>query len=247
MGPLDEVCGRRPERRCDEVCVVCEQHVEERRHALRVDPHATDSPSRRVVVGRRWHVVASEQLVDPVPVLLGKQLDELAAIETALVGARELLGHQQVDAERLSLHLLLDPAEVDVELLGGVRDGTEDAAPACVGHRRDDVAAVAEAEDGDVDADEVSGRCAHRTILLVTVLPRDRRWGSWGTVSVRRLLWSRPHRVRRGRGAERARNDRRLHRRRTSARPRGSRTPPGVGPDACTRARPRRRCTAGRR
>ena len=107
--------------------------------------------------------------------LIRKQLAELAAIETALVGARELLRDQQVDPERLSLHLLLDPAEVDVELLGGVRDGTEDAAPACVGHRRDDVAAVAEAEDGDVDADQVSGRCAHRTILLVTVLPRDRR------------------------------------------------------------------------
>ena len=32
-----------------------------------------------------------------------------AAVEAALVGAGELLGHEQVDAERLALHLLLDP------------------------------------------------------------------------------------------------------------------------------------------
>ena len=165
VGPLDEVRGRRPQRRRDEASVVGEQHVEERSHALRVDPHAAHTATQRVVVGRGWHVVASEQLVEPLAMLLGEQLAQLAPIEATLVRARELLGHQKIDAERLPLDLLLDPLEVDVELLGAVGDRAEDATAPRVGDGGDDVAAMAEAEDRNVDSDEVSGGSAHRGVL----------------------------------------------------------------------------------
>ena len=87
--------------------------------SMRMPPTPASKP---VVLWQRRHVVAREQVVDERLVLVGHEAAERAAVEAAFFGAGELLGHEQVDAVRLALHLLLDPREVDVELLGAVRD-----------------------------------------------------------------------------------------------------------------------------
>src|SRR5207248_1532539 len=158
---LDEVRWRWSERRRHQARLVREQHVEQRGHALRIDAHGADAPINRVLVGRWGHLVPSEQVVDECEVLLGHETTQLARVQTPLVGARELLRNEQIHTVRLALHFLLDPREVDVELLGTVRDGAEHAAPAGVRDGRNDIAAVAEAEERKVDADQVSRSRAH--------------------------------------------------------------------------------------
>src|SRR5205807_8845538 len=121
-------------------------------------------PTRRSSDLRR-HVVAAQEIVDPRPVLLWHEAAQLAAIEPSLLGAGELLGYEQVDPVGLALYLLLDPTEVDIELLGTVGDGAEHAAPAGIADRGDHVTTMTEAEDGDVDTDEIGCRCAHERAL----------------------------------------------------------------------------------
>ena len=57
--------------------------------------------------------------------------------------------------------MVVDPVELDLELVGRERDGAEDAEPAGLGDRGDDVAAVAEGEDRELDAEPVADGCAH--------------------------------------------------------------------------------------
>ena len=109
---------------------------------------------------------------------------------TTFVRPGELARHEQVDAERLALHLRLDPLQVDVELLGAVGDGAEHAAAAGIGDGGDDVAAVAEAEDRNVDADELGRLGSHDLTIALPPTPRriprtDRR-RCWDGGRVRR-------------------------------------------------------------
>src|SRR5690606_5209563 len=72
-----------------------------------------------------------------------------------------------VDAVGLVADVLVEPGELDLELLGAEADGAEHADPARLGHRGDDVAAVAEGEDRELDAQLVADRGAHGGASLV--------------------------------------------------------------------------------
>src|SRR3546814_6453344 len=104
-------CGRR-----DWAGLVVEEHVEQRGHALRVDAHAAHPAAGALRLGRRGNVVAGQQIVDELLVLSRHEVGERAPIEAAFVGASELLGHQQVDAVGLALHLGLRSEEHTSEL-----------------------------------------------------------------------------------------------------------------------------------
>ena len=65
--------------------------------------------------------------------------------------------HDDVDAVRLAVDVLVDPVELDLELLGRERERAEHAEPAGLAHRGDDVAAVAEGEDRELDPEHLGG------------------------------------------------------------------------------------------
>ena len=81
---------------------------------------------------------------------------------TDLFGRQRLLlavqagRHEQVDAVRLALDLVVDPGQLDVQRLRRVADGTEHAEPAGIGDRRDHVAAVAEGDQWELAAQHVA-------------------------------------------------------------------------------------------
>src|SRR6185503_8370606 len=86
-------------------------------------------------------------------------LFELGRID--LAHALVLAGNDDVDAVRLVADVLVDPLELDFELSRRKPDGAEDAEPARLADCRDDVAAVAEGEDGELDAEPVTDRSVH--------------------------------------------------------------------------------------
>ena len=57
--------------------------------------------------------------------------------------------------------LLVDPVELDLELLGREADGAEHAEAAGLADRDDDVAAVGEGEDRELDAEVVADGRVH--------------------------------------------------------------------------------------
>ncbi len=78
-----------------------------------------------------------------------------------------LHGHGEVDPVGLAVHVVVDPVELDLEPLGLEGEGAEHAEAAGVGHGGDDVAAVAEGEDRELDAESFADRCAHGDDLQV--------------------------------------------------------------------------------
>src|SRR5581483_11238840 len=68
---------------------------------------------------------------------------------------------EDVDAVRPSAHRLVDPAQLDVELVRGEGGGAEDAEAAGPADGGDHVAAVAEGEDGVLDVEQVADGGAH--------------------------------------------------------------------------------------
>ena len=69
--------------------------------------------------------------------------------------------HDDVDAVGLAVDVLVDPVQLDLELLGREGERAEHAEAAGLAHRGDDVAAVAEGEDRELDAELVADRCTH--------------------------------------------------------------------------------------
>ena len=73
----------------------------------------------------------------------------------------ELLGHREVDAVRLAVDVLVDPGELDLELVGAERERAEHPVAAGLADRGDDVAAVREGEERELDAELVADGGAH--------------------------------------------------------------------------------------
>ncbi len=121
----------------------------------------TAAHHRDLVVGDRGDAVALEDAVDEPLVLLGDHLAELGGVEAALLDADVLGRHQEVDAVGLAADVLVDPVELDLELLWRERDGAQHAEAPDLRHRGDDVAAVGEGEDGELDAELVADRRTH--------------------------------------------------------------------------------------
>ena len=74
-------------------------------------------------------------------------------------------GHDDVDAVRLAVDVLVDPRQLDLELLGGERERAEHAEAAGLRDRGDDVAAVREGEDGELDVELVAEWGFHALVV----------------------------------------------------------------------------------
>src|SRR5690348_7476462 len=81
-------------------------------------------------------------------------LGELADRHPA--GRELVLRHEDVDAVGLAVDMVVDPVELDFERLGREARATEYAEAAGPADGRDDVAAVAEGEQREVDSDQVT-------------------------------------------------------------------------------------------
>ena len=130
--------------------------------ALLVHP-AEQALGPLVLLAERRDAVLGEHLVEPLAVVLGDHRLQLVGhpVGIELARARIRRGHHHVDAVGLSVDVVVDPVELDVELLGREGQCTEHAEPAGAAHGGDDVAAVAEGEDRQVDAERVADARVH--------------------------------------------------------------------------------------
>jgi hypothetical protein len=166
LHPVDEELRRRPERVGHERRLVGEGDLElrtgrvgrERRGAAR----PPDAPAGLAVGRHLGHVVAAQDVVDELPGLGRDELDDVVERVAAARVAGVAGGDDEVDAVGPVADLVLDPAQVDLELLGRVGDGAEHAQPTGLRHRGDDVAAVGEGEDRQVDGEQVGDGGAHQ-------------------------------------------------------------------------------------
>ena len=137
-----------------------------RRHAQRIDDQLYRMPERSIHDLRRaGHsqivaVVVTDPLAPQIrcikPVLGQKIVDILPVLRRHAgfqLGDRDrrvlavhLVRDQKVDAVRFSLHLFVDPVELDVESLGRMSRRAEHPHAAGIGDGRDDIAAMAERE-----------------------------------------------------------------------------------------------------
>ena len=166
---------------------------------------------------------------------LGLELDRVE-----LAHALVLAGDDDVDAVGVSPHVLVEPVELDLELLGGEADGAEDAEAAGVGDGRHHVAAVGEGEDGELDAEAVADVGVHGVSCVSRVSWSVRSRGRSDRCGGRSVEWTSGRAVvdagraghwvdSRARGPSAARHGRRCRRRRGRAGAGSRGRPPGPG------------------
>ncbi len=119
-----------------------------------------------LLVGRELrHVVATQDVVDELAVSIGDQRADVVERVPAVLVAGVLRRNDQVDAVRAVTDLVLDPLQVDLELFGRVGNGTEYAETTRFRHGGNDVTAVAEREDRELDTQHLGGGGLHRNLL----------------------------------------------------------------------------------
>jgi len=112
----------------------------------------------------RRDVMPGKQFGDIGLVVGGDALGQLGARQP-LALALELRGHDDVDTVGPALHLLVDPGEFLVEPIRGEGRAAEHTEAAGIGDRGNDVAAVAEGEQREVDAELVADRGLHPSVI----------------------------------------------------------------------------------
>ena len=113
-----------------------------------------------------------EQVGDETPVVVGDAIHELGLCQV-LALALELGGHDDVHAVGLAVDMLVDPAQLLLELLRRECHTAENPESTRIAHRGDHIAAMAEGEQREVDT------------VLVTNLrfhPPSMRRAIWPTV-----------------------------------------------------------------
>jgi hypothetical protein len=116
-----------------------------------------------LALGQLRHAVVGEHLVGEAAVLLGDRLAQhlLELLRVDLAHPLVLAGDHDVDAVRPVADVLIDPAALDLELLGRKSDGAQHTDAACLADGRDHVAAMAEGEDGKIDPETITDLCPH--------------------------------------------------------------------------------------
>ena len=114
------------------------------------------------------HLVIRQQLLDELPVGVGDQGLEVGLELVGVGGAHALVlaGDHDVDAVGLVADVLVDPVQLDLELLRGEADGAEHAEAAGLGDGDDDVTTVGEGEDRELDAELLGQVGLHGSGLL---------------------------------------------------------------------------------
>jgi hypothetical protein len=144
---------------------VAQQHLDLRRRGRR-------GPAEELaaaLIGREvGHSVVREDLLDELAVLGRDHLAQLLLelLRVHLAHALVLPGDHEVDAVGLVADVLVDPLELDLELLGREADGAEHAEAARLRDGGHDVAAVGEGEDRELDAQAVAEIGVHGSVLV---------------------------------------------------------------------------------
>ncbi len=165
---LDHVVRSGAERIGDEPRLVRERHVHQRLRALVRPRQQADVAGQVLGLRQGRDAVTGHHVVDELAMLLGDHRRQLRPVEAALLDPDVLRGDEDIDAVGPVADLALDPVELDVELLRGEGDGTEHTHTARLAHRRDDVTAMAEGEDRELDAEQVAHWGPHRTPVCVS-------------------------------------------------------------------------------
>ena len=174
VGELDHVGRRRTEGVGEQGDGMAEGDVDVRAR-LAVGPAEQGARTGRVI-GESRNAVALQDLRDEAAVLVGDHRLQrvLEPIAGGQVGARGGGGHHHVHTVRTASDVLVDPATLDLELLGGEGKGAEHAHAAGAADRGHHVTAVAEGEDGELEAEGLGDAGAHLAIPLRVVPPWQR-------------------------------------------------------------------------
>ena len=113
------------------------------------------------------HAVVEEELAGELQVAgwdhLAEHFGEFIARHVG-VHTLVLIRDHDVDAVGVVTNVLVDPVELDLELLRAEAHGAEDAEAAGLGHRHHHVAAVGEGEDGEFNTEFVANWRVHTAI-----------------------------------------------------------------------------------
>ena len=159
VGGLDGVVGWRAER-IDQHGDRVAQSLLHLGRTLGFHPEAGRLHQALSAFGQGRDVVLGQHLLDELPVLGRDQGLEGVEVER-LTLAHELLGHGEVDPVGLAATVLVDPGELDLELVRAEGQGAEHAVaarPADLGH---DVSAMGEGKERELDAEAVTDLGAH--------------------------------------------------------------------------------------
>ncbi|SLC86937.1 Uncharacterised protein [Mycobacteroides abscessus subsp. massiliense] len=110
------------------------------------------------------HAVVCQQLAAEVQVFLrNHRLEHLGELlgRHVRVHALVFIGDDDVDAVRVIADVLVDPVQLDLELLRGESDGAQDAEASGLTYRDDNIAAVGEGENRELDAELVADGGVH--------------------------------------------------------------------------------------
>ena len=166
----DDVFRGWPERVRNERNRVLHRHLE-------VGAPARGRPAEQAfdffdVVGERRHAIAIQQIVDPLAVRRRDHLVELLFADVALVLADVLGGDDRIDAVGLAIDVLVDPLQLELELLRAIGHGAQHPEPTGPAHRRHDVAAMAERKDGKLDPQPLTDLSLHANTQQLTLRKR---------------------------------------------------------------------------
>ena len=105
-----------------------------------------------------------EDLLPEIQMLLGHHLAQRLGQffgGQVRVHALVLVRDDDVDPVRMIADVLVDPLQLDLELLGREADSPQHAETTGLAHRDDDIAAVREREDRELDAELVADGSVH--------------------------------------------------------------------------------------
>jgi hypothetical protein len=159
---LDHIGRWRPQRVGDELdLAVLQRHLDLRRGGRRRP--AKQLVHRMVAFGQPRDAVVGEDLVGEAAVLLRNRRQQLLLelFRVDLTHALVLAGDDDIDAVGLVSDVVVDPFELDFELVGGEADGAQHTEAAGAADCRHHVAAVAEGKDGELDPQLVAEFSTH--------------------------------------------------------------------------------------
>jgi hypothetical protein len=145
-----------------------------RNHVLRRLAQGIDDQSNRMAKGNLKHCAAGFMVIRLRPLAMGcrpidpyigfrqdlrseflvrlrNPLEQVIVPDVLFPCSGQLLREQQVDAVRLALHVRVNPTELDLDLFGQAVCQAQDTKPTGPSHSGDNVAAMAEREERELD------------------------------------------------------------------------------------------------
>ena len=136
-------------------------------------PAASTTMIPTLAFGQARHAVGVQQLVGELPVAArNRRADQgLKLLRVLLLLSLVPVGDDDIDPIWLVSHVLVDPVELDLQLIGVKTHGAEHAETTAVGNRCHYVPAVGEREHRKVDTQFLRQCCLHEFPLFLTFFP----------------------------------------------------------------------------